>query len=226
MDVELTKEFLAEAAHTNGQGLHGHSFRIEIVAAGTVDPVRGWLIDFGLIKAAFKPLYAQLDHHNLDTVEGMTDTSVAGIRTWIAARLVPEVPCIKDVRVSIVGDGTFRPVSLPADDGRQLPARIRFTFEAAQSLPNLPEGHPCRRLHGHTYRVEAGAEDLEALRARLRALYDTLDHTYLNDIPGLEAATSERLCEWIWQCLAAEVSNLTVVVVQETATSRCIYYGT
>ena len=24
-----------------------------------------------------------------------------------------------------------------------------FTFEAAHLLPNVPEGHKCRRLHGH-----------------------------------------------------------------------------
>ena len=29
-----------------------------------------------------------------------------------------------------------------------------FTFEAAHRLPNVPEGHKCARLHGHSYRVE------------------------------------------------------------------------
>lgn len=28
-----------------------------------------------------------------------------------------------------------------------------FTFEAAHHLPNLPEGHRCRRPHGHSYVV-------------------------------------------------------------------------
>ena len=29
-----------------------------------------------------------------------------------------------------------------------------FTFEAAHWLPTFPEGHKCRRLHGHSFRVE------------------------------------------------------------------------
>lgn len=29
-----------------------------------------------------------------------------------------------------------------------------FTFEAAHRLPNVPDGHKCSRLHGHSYRVE------------------------------------------------------------------------
>ena len=33
-----------------------------------------------------------------------------------------------------------------------------FTFEAAHRLPNLPEGHKCTRLHGHSYRVRIYVE--------------------------------------------------------------------
>ncbi|PYI76666.1 MAG: 6-pyruvoyl tetrahydropterin synthase, partial [Verrucomicrobia bacterium] len=33
-----------------------------------------------------------------------------------------------------------------------------FTFEAAQTLPNVPEGHKCRGLHGHSFKVEVSVE--------------------------------------------------------------------
>ena len=33
-----------------------------------------------------------------------------------------------------------------------------FTFEAAHLLPKAPEGHKCRRLHGHSFRVEITVE--------------------------------------------------------------------
>ena len=33
-----------------------------------------------------------------------------------------------------------------------------FTFEAAQTLPNAPEGHKCRGLHGHSFKVEVSVE--------------------------------------------------------------------
>ena len=29
-----------------------------------------------------------------------------------------------------------------------------FTLEAAHRLPNVPPGHKCARLHGHSFRVE------------------------------------------------------------------------
>lgn len=286
MYVQLVKEFYAEAAHANALGLHGHSFRIEVVVAGETDPNYGWLIDYGDIKAQFQPLYDQLDHHYLNEVPGLDDVSIAGLRQWIRDRLEPGLPGLEDIRVAIVGDGAFRPEHRPADPERDLPARVRFTFEAAQSLPHLPEGHPCRRLHGHTYRIEVAthepvatsgraaenetiaavrrpdlpvaeppsssprrdvpvalsppprptcdeasaattnaAADLDHLHKPLRALYDALDHRFLNEIPGLESATSERLCRWMWERLEPEVDGLDTVIVQETATARCVYHG-
>jgi len=231
MRVELTKEFYVETAHRNPHAtgpcaqLHGHSLKIEIVVEGEVESPLGWLIDFGDIKRAVAPLTDQLDHHDAAEAEGIEDTSLDGIAAWIRQRLAPELPSLKDVRVSMAGDGAFLPEELPADPRRGLPPRLRFSFEAAQSLPHLPDGHPCRRLHGHTYRVEVGAGDLERLRGCLGELYGLLDHRYLNDVPDLAAATSERLCAWIWERLAPQVDDLTVVVVQETASARCVYHG-
>ena len=193
--------------------------------AGEVDAESGWLIDFGDIKKAFGPLQEQLDHHCLNDVPGLDDTMCGGIGEWIYERLKPALPLLHAVRVSITGDNDFIPIELDADDAARLPRRIQFKFEAAQSLPHLPPGHPCRQLHGHTYIVEVGADNIERLSRRLKALYDILDHQFLNEIPGLDAATSERLCYWIWNHLAETTDDLTVVVVQETATSRCIYRG-
>src|SRR3977135_4285470 len=31
-----------------------------------------------------------------------------------------------------------------------------FHFEAAHYLPNVPEGHKCRRMHGHSFRGQVG----------------------------------------------------------------------
>jgi 6-pyruvoyl-tetrahydropterin synthase len=33
-----------------------------------------------------------------------------------------------------------------------------FTFEAAQTLPSAPEGHKCRNMHGHSFKVEVSVE--------------------------------------------------------------------
>jgi 6-pyruvoyltetrahydropterin/6-carboxytetrahydropterin synthase len=232
MRVELVKEFYIQAAHRNrrsggiGARLHGHSFRIEVMVAGEIDPRLGWLIDYGDIKQAFRPLHDQLDHRYLNEIDGLENGSLSDIAAWIERRLTPVLPCLQTVRVSIVGDNAFNLVELSADAERDLPRRLRFTFEAAQSLPHLLPDHPCRRLHGHTYRIEVGAGRLEPLQEPLRAIYDALDHYCLNDIPDLNEATSERLCAWIWDRVSRSVPDLEVVIVQETATARCIYHGT
>lgn len=111
-----------------------------------------------------------------------------------------------------------------------------FGFEAAHRLPNAPEGHKCRRLHGHSYRVviHVGGEvdpvtgwvmDFGDVREAFRPVHEQLDHTYLNDVDGLENPTSEVLARWIWDRLADWLPGLTRVVVRETCTAGCEYGG-
>jgi 6-pyruvoyltetrahydropterin/6-carboxytetrahydropterin synthase len=111
-----------------------------------------------------------------------------------------------------------------------------FTFEAAHRLPNVPPGHKCARLHGHSYRVavhvtgpvddRAGwIRDFADLSAAMRPVLDQLDHYYLNEIDGLENPTSEVLAQWIWERLQPALPELAQVVVRETCTSGCVYRG-
>lgn len=112
-----------------------------------------------------------------------------------------------------------------------------FRFEAAHRLPNVPEGHKCARLHGHSFHVRVhvegpvGAEsgwvcDFADLTEACAPLRDALDHRYLNEIEGLENPTSEVLATWIWARLAPALPGLSRVVVQETCTSGVEYRGT
>lgn len=111
-----------------------------------------------------------------------------------------------------------------------------FTIESAHLLPNLPEGHKCRRLHGHSFRIEVhvsgeltAAEgwvlDFADIGRAFAPLYDQLDHRYLNDIEGLENPTSENLARWIWRKLKPALPQLSKVIVRETCTAGCIYRG-
>lgn len=221
-----------EAAHRNPHGgaaaarLHGHSYKVEVLASGTPDEVVGWIVDFAELKRLFEPLYAQLDHAYLNDVPGLEhDSTVPALRRWILDRLEPRPAWLDGVRVSITGDLCLKLVRLAEDEFEHLPERIRMTFEAAQSLPQLPGAHPCKKIHGHSYRLELGAKDLDGLAGLLPELYATLDHTYLNEIAGLESATTERICRWVWVWLEARGAAPTIVVVQETPSARCLYYG-
>ena len=114
--------------------------------------------------------------------------------------------------------------------------RKTFQFEAAHLLPHLPESHKCRRLHGHSFKVEivvAGncdphlgwLMDYAQINEAFRPLFEQLDHRYLNEIPGLENATSENIAVWIWQRLKPGLAELVEVVVAETCTAQCVYRG-
>jgi len=114
--------------------------------------------------------------------------------------------------------------------------RKTFQFEAAHLLPHLPEGHKCRRLHGHSFQVDvvvAGecdphlgwVMDYADISKAFQPIWRQLDHHYLNDITGLENPTSENVAAWIWDLLKPELPLLTEIVVAETCTAKCVYRG-
>jgi len=111
-----------------------------------------------------------------------------------------------------------------------------FTFEAAHLLPNVPQGHKCRRLHGHSFRVAlyvTGAVEAETgwvmdfadIAEAFRPVLEQLDHHYLNEVQGLENPTSENIARWIWQRMKPTLPRLTKVAVRETCTEGCVYRG-
>ncbi len=111
-----------------------------------------------------------------------------------------------------------------------------FTIEAAHWLPHVPEGHKCRRMHGHSFRVRISVVgpvddrlgwviDFADIKAAYQSIEDQLDHRCLNDVPGLENPTSENLARWIWTRLQPQLPGLSKVMVRETCTSGCVYRG-
>ena len=111
-----------------------------------------------------------------------------------------------------------------------------FTFEAAHRLPNVPPGHKCHRLHGHSFRVTlhvqgpVGADsgwivDFAELTEAFKPVHAQLDHNYLNEVEGLSNPTSENLARWVWQRVRPRLPQLSQVMVRETCTSGCIYRG-
>jgi len=111
-----------------------------------------------------------------------------------------------------------------------------FRFEAAHWLPNVPDGHKCRRMHGHSFRgeVEVRGEidpktgwliDFAELKRAVDPIVKQLDHYLLNDVEGLSNPTSELLAVWIWNQLAPVLPMLHRITIEETCTSRCHYFG-
>jgi len=111
-----------------------------------------------------------------------------------------------------------------------------FRFEAAHDLPTFPDGHKCRRLHGHSFRFDVFVEgdvdeklgyliDYGDIKKVVDPLVRRLDHYYLNEIEGLSNPTSEIIARWLWQELKPQLPLLASIVVHETCTSTCEYKG-
>lgn len=101
-----------------------------------------------------------------------------------------------------------------------------FTFEAAHQLP----WHPgkCRRLHGHSYRLEVTVEgpiddqgivvDFSDIRRVVeREVIDRFDHQYLNDL--LENPTAELIAHEIWKSVEAADLAVSHIRLWETPDS-------
>jgi 6-pyruvoyltetrahydropterin/6-carboxytetrahydropterin synthase len=111
-----------------------------------------------------------------------------------------------------------------------------FTIEAAHWLPNVPQGHKCRRLHGHSFHIAIHVRgtidpllgwviDFADIKTAFQTIEDQIDHRCLNEVEGLENPTSENLAHWLWVRLRPVLPALSRVVVKETCTSGCIYTG-
>ncbi|MBK6623111.1 MAG: 6-carboxytetrahydropterin synthase QueD [Saprospirales bacterium] len=111
-----------------------------------------------------------------------------------------------------------------------------FTFDAAHYLPNVPDTHKCKNLHGHTYRVRLFLEgpldpllgwvmDFAEIKSAWKPLEQQLDHQTLNNIPGMVNTTAEELAVWIYDQLKPQLPLLSRIELNETASNWVIYRG-
>ena len=106
-----------------------------------------------------------------------------------------------------------------------------FDFDAAHFLPNVPDGHKCKRLHGHTYQVEVICEgepdergmvvDYADLARAWLPIHAVVDHRALNEVPGLENPTSEVLALWLLDRFVSAVPETVAVRVYESSSTWC-----
>lgn len=113
---------------------------------------------------------------------------------------------------------------------------IEDSFDSAHFLPHVPDGHKCRRIHGHTYRIRielsgrVGARsgwvvDYADVKLLWNSVKQTLDHFILNDIQGLHNPTCENLAAWVWDELSKYCSGLSRIEIRETEHCGAVYEG-
>lgn len=107
MIVELMKEYRFEAAHRlpsvpvthKCANVHGHSYRVELFVTGPVDPRSGWLIDFGVIDDLWNVVFARLDHHYLNDVPGLENSTCENVAGYVWKSMKESIPQLSAVRV-------------------------------------------------------------------------------------------------------------------------------
>lgn len=116
----------------------------------------------------------------------------------------------------------------------------RFKFEAAHNLPTMPDGHKCRRIHGHNFKVEVNLlgevnpetgmiQDFGEIKTIINPIIDMLDHQFINEvgeeknIPLLKIPTTENLVMWFYHEIKPLIPALYSVVIHETDNNTCEY---
>lgn len=67
--------------------LHGHTYHVRIEIEGEVGEVTGWVIDYAVIKGAWDVVKQIVDHHNLNEIDGLENSTCELLALWIWKRL-------------------------------------------------------------------------------------------------------------------------------------------
>lgn len=206
--------------------LHGHSFLANVCTKLPENWARFPGNEVSQLRECLAMAVAPLDYAHLNTnLEHPTDENLA---RWVRDRL--DIEGIANIGIqSTVHEG----VDISDHDHAHI--WRRYAIESAHQLPNVPAGHKCGRMHGHTFEVILHAN--QDLGARAMGIdYDYLDKIWapvhaelnyacLNDIPGLENPTSEVISSWIWHRIKPELPELSWVTVYETASCGAHFDG-
>ena len=206
--------------------LHGHSFLAKVRARlpEKWGPFAGAEVDE--LEERLRRTVEPLDYRLLnDEISVPTDENLA---RWIRDRID-----LQDIES--IGIQSTRDQGVDIDDRGCTHIWRRFRFEAAHRLPNVHEGHPCGRMHGHGFEVILHVEqnigtadlgmDFDLIEEIWQPFHEQLHYRCLNDIAGLENPTSEMLCNWIWQQVKPQLPQLSWVSVYETVTAGCHHNG-
>lgn len=109
-----------------------------------------------------------------------------------------------------------------------------FAIESARFLPNLPASHPCAHTHGHSFKITLRLQgpidakmgwlaDYNDIAKTAAPILKTIDHTLLNEIPGLKNPTTENITVWLFEKLKPKMPDLVQVIIQETSDTECSF---
>ncbi len=108
------------------------------------------------------------------------------------------------------------------------------TFDAAHHLHVDSEERPYKRLHGHSFQLDVEIEgepdengwvaDFADITAALGSIRNILDHSYLNEIEGLETPTLENICQFVAVRLVKQFPGLVRVSISRPSIGETCHY--
>jgi len=201
--------------------LHGHSFKAKIRwESDNYD-------DYSEGDQKLAKYLAEINYSYLNKViNNPTDLNIA---KWLAdkeyssQKLELGVQSTDNQGVDMIVDGQYY-------------AWKAYWIHAAHQLPYVPDGHKCKNMHGHNFKIcvylKGSIDDSNMCQKyhwkidlAWKKLENILNYSCLNQISGLENPTSEILARWVWRKIALDLENLDRVIVFETATSGAVYDG-
>ncbi len=91
MIATIAKRFTFDAAHYldvlplehKCHRMHGHTYEVELIFSGPVDPRTGFVLDYDDIAKAWQPIHERIDHRVLNEVHGLSIPSTENLALWI-----------------------------------------------------------------------------------------------------------------------------------------------
>ena len=100
--VEIRVEFMFSAAHRlpfyegNCSRLHGHNYKLLVVAAGPIDERSGMVMDFEQLRRhVWEKALERCDHHHLN--DFLENPTAENIVVWIWEQLQPSLPGLREL---------------------------------------------------------------------------------------------------------------------------------
>jgi 6-pyruvoyltetrahydropterin/6-carboxytetrahydropterin synthase len=205
-----------------GAGWCGHNCDIRVTLTGPPDPI-GMVFDYGALGLA-KEVFEQVDHRHLDDLLPGLPAPCDDTAQLLADYLHTQLTARTDLPFGHLVDEVQVVDTWPADDSppwRSVARRMRF--HAAHRLDGLPDGHKCRRQHGHGYQVGAEIDPaatgapMAALEPAAALIRRELDRRSLNEVLGPNP-TAECLAEVLGTRFTdqLQIPGVLRVVVAET----------
>lgn len=107
----------------------------------------------------------------------------------------------------------------------------QFHYDSAHFLTEVPEGHKCGRMHGHTYLLTATVRgdigldgwvtDFADVAAIIEPVISQLDHHLINDV--IPNPTVENQLLWLWKHI--DVPGLHRLTLREGMTNEATHEG-